>query len=109
MNPWIVLGIVATLVLLHVLAAVAVAWKWRRPWRLTCPRSGVVAQIRVGATRAAVAEVLGRRVEIDRCSQWPALLGCRQECLTQPMTAWQRMRRGEAPPRPRTDADVRVI
>jgi nucleotide-binding universal stress UspA family protein len=109
MNPWVVLAIVVALVLLHVLAAVAVAWKWRRPWRLTCPHNGAVAQIRVGATRAAVAEVLGRRVEIDRCSQRSALLRCRQQCLTTPMTAWQRMRRGEPPPRTRTDADVRVI
>jgi nucleotide-binding universal stress UspA family protein len=111
MNPWIVLVGLIVLSGLYVGGPIAAATfaQWRRPWRLTCPRVGAVAQIRVAATRAAVAELFGRRVQIERCSRWPAMIGCRQECLVQPAGTWQRMRRGDPPPRPRVDGNVRVI
>jgi nucleotide-binding universal stress UspA family protein len=111
MNLWLVLSALLALALAYVCFPVAIAafGQWRRPWRLTCPRAGSVAQIRVGATRAALGEVIGRRPEIDRCSLWPALVGCGQECLTLPAAARQQMRRGEAPPRQRAGGADRVI
>ena len=110
MNPWLVFLALAVLLLAVVVPiALAAGWPWRRPWRLTCPRAGTVAQIRVGAARAAVAEVLGRGAEIERCSLWPGLLGCRQECLALPTAARRRMRRGETPPRARDDGALRMV
>ena len=110
MNPGTILLALAALILLVALpVALAAGWQWRRPWRLTCPRAGATAQIRVGAVRAAVAEVLGRGAEIERCSLWPGLLGCRQECLALPVAARRRMRRGEAAPRARNDVRVVVV
>ena len=76
MNPWVILTAIVLLALVYVVAPVAAATVsyYRRPWRLTCPRARKAAQIRVGATRAAVAEVLGRReVAVERCSLWPAI------------------------------------
>lgn len=111
MNFWSVLVGLAVIALVFVLAPVASSafWDWRRPWRLTCPRAGSVAQIRVAAARAAVAEVFGRRATIEQCSLWPGLRGCAQDCLALPVTRRQRMRRGEAPPRPEADGEVRMI
>ncbi|HEX6212533.1 MAG TPA: universal stress protein [Methylomirabilota bacterium] len=110
MNFWPVLLVILALALAFVCVPIAFTahGHWRRPWRLTCPGTGSVAQIQVGAGRAAVGELLGRRPEIDRCSLWPALAGCDQACLTTP-TASRRMRRGEAPPRQRGDDADRVI
>ena len=110
MNPWLVLLALLALALAFVCVPIALTAyaQWRRPWRLTCPRAGSVAQIQVGAARAAVGEVFGRRPEIDRCSLWPALAGCKQECLHTP-TEWQQMRHGEAPPRERGDGVERMI
>jgi nucleotide-binding universal stress UspA family protein len=111
MNPGIVLLALVVIALVYVVGPVAAAafWRWRRPWRLTCPRTGTVAQIRTAAVRASVAEVLGRRAEIERCSLWPALRGCRQECRALPVTSQRQMRRGEAPPRERASDDLRSI
>ena len=102
MNPWAVLLALVVLALVFVVAPVGAATfaHWRRPWRLTCPRAGTEAQIKVATTRAAVAEVLGRGTPgIERCSLWPARLGCRVECLALPAGALRAMRPGEAPPR----------
>ena len=110
MNAWLVLLAVLALALAFVCIPLALTTytQWRRPWRLTCPRAGSVAQIQVGATRAAVGEMFGRRPEIDRCSLWPALAGCRQECVDGP-AARQQMRHGEAPPHERGEGADRVI
>jgi nucleotide-binding universal stress UspA family protein len=111
MNPWLVLSALLTLALTYVALPVAIAAfrQWRRPWRLTCPRAGSVAQIQVGAARASLGEVFGRRPEIDRCSLWPALVGCKQECLASPAPERQQMRLGEAPPHQRVERAGRVI
>lgn len=111
MNFWTVLLALALLALVFVLVPVAMSafWHWRRPWRLTCPRAGSVAQIHVAAARASVAEVFGRRATIERCSLWPGLRGCAEECLGLPVTQQQRMRRGEAPPRSDADGAIRTI
>jgi hypothetical protein len=111
MNGWLILSAMLVIVLVGVVAPVAVSAfrHWRRPWRLTCPQAGAVAQIQVAPTEAALAELLGRQPEIARCSLWPALLACRQDCLGLPVGAQQRMRRGEAPPRDRADTRIRMI
>jgi nucleotide-binding universal stress UspA family protein len=102
MDPWIVLPALVVLAVVFVVATVGAATftHWRRPWRLTCPRAGTEAQIKVAATRAAVAAVLGRGAPgIERCSLWPTRLGCREECLALSAGELRPMRRGEAPPR----------
>jgi nucleotide-binding universal stress UspA family protein len=109
MNPWLVLLAVVALALGFVAVPVAAFRHWWRAWRLICPRAGTLAQIRVDAARAAGAELVGRPPDIDRCSLWPALLGCRQECLALPVGARWPMRRGEAPPRERGDGAIRLI
>jgi nucleotide-binding universal stress UspA family protein len=111
MSPWIVLLGLALVAVVFVLAPVglAVFWHWRRPWRLTCPRTGTLAQVRVGATRAAVASVFGQRATIERCSLWPTRRGCRQECLALPAQALVAMRPGEAPPRVGGGEALRII
>lgn len=111
MNPRIVLLGLAVVAVVFVLAPVGLAtfWHWRRPWRLTCPREHRLAQIKVSATRAAVASALGRRVSIERCSLWPGVRDCREDCLALPVTELRAMRRGEAPPRPPGDGGLRTI
>jgi nucleotide-binding universal stress UspA family protein len=102
MDAWIVLPALVGLTVVFVVATVGAATftNWRRPWRLTCPRAGTEAQIKVAATRAAVAAVFGRGTSgIERCSLWPIVRGCREECLALPAGALHPMRRGEAPPR----------
>jgi nucleotide-binding universal stress UspA family protein len=110
MNPGLILIALAALMLaVAVPVALAGGLPWRRPWRLTCPRTGTVAQIRAGAARAAVGELLGRPVEIERCSLWPELLGCRQDCLALSVADRRRTRRGEPPPRVRDHAAPSVV
>src|SRR5205814_5237051 len=95
MNPWVILLAVVVLAVVFVVVPVgAVTFAhWRRPVRLTCPRAGTEAQIKVAETRAAVAEVLGRRAPgIERCSLWPALRGCREACHALPAGELRRMR-----------------
>jgi nucleotide-binding universal stress UspA family protein len=110
MNAWPVLFAILALALAFVCVPIAFTTYgyWRRPWRLTCPHTGSVAQMQVGARRAALGSVLGHGPEIDRCSLWPARAGCDQACATIP-TAGRRMRRGEPPPRQRGDDADRVI
>jgi nucleotide-binding universal stress UspA family protein len=103
MDPWLVLLGLAALAVVFVVAPVCVTIyrNWRRPFRLTCPRAGTEAQIRVAATRAAVAAVLGREAPgIERCSLWPTVRGCREECLALPALALRPVPRGTPPPRP---------
>jgi nucleotide-binding universal stress UspA family protein len=112
MNPWIVLLALALIATLYVVLPIGAATfaRARRPWRLRCPRTGREAQIKLDATGAAVAEVLGREARsIERCSLWPALRGCRQECLALPAWELKVMRRGEAPPRARAQAGIKTI
>lgn len=104
MNSWVVLpalvGLTVFLVAVAVWIAVAAFTYWRRPFRLRCPRAGTEAQIRVATVRAAVAAVLGHRPsDIERCSLWATVRGCRNECLALPAEALRRVRRGEPPPR----------
>jgi hypothetical protein len=104
MDPWSVLPALALIAVAFAVAPVGVATftHWRRPFRLTCPRAGTEAQIRVDAGRTAINAVLGRTTcELDLCSLWPAQSGCRAECLSLPPAALRPVRRGEPPPRAR--------
>ena len=112
MNPWVVLLALALVAALYVVLPVGATTfaHFRRPWRLRCPRTGREAQIKLDATGAAVAEVLGREARsIERCSLWPALRGCSQECLALPAWELKVMRRGEAPPRERAEPGIKTI
>ncbi|MBI1737307.1 MAG: universal stress protein [Candidatus Rokubacteria bacterium] len=112
MDPWSVLPALAAIALVFVVAPVGLATftHWRRPFRLTCPRAEVEAQIRVDAGRTAIADVLGRgTTELEACSLWPAHGGCRAECLALPPGALRAVRRGEPPPRGRRASAIETI
>ncbi len=112
MNFWSVLLALVGLAIVFVVAPVGVATfiHWRRPWRLTCPRVGTEAQIKVAATRAAVADVLGRgKLGIERCSLWPTVRRCREECLALPAGVLRPVRRGEPPPRAESASGLYTI
>jgi nucleotide-binding universal stress UspA family protein len=110
MNATIVLlALVALMLVVAGAVALAAGSRWRRPWRVTCPAAGTIAQIQASPTGAAVAELFGRQVELERCSLWPGRRGCGQDCLALPVTAQQGMRRGEAPPRDDKGADAERI
>jgi nucleotide-binding universal stress UspA family protein len=103
MDPWVVLSGLVVLVVLFVAAPVGAAafTYWRRPWRLACPRAGTEAQIKVAPAGAALAEVVGGGgPAIERCSLWPTVRDCREECLALPAGAMRPLRRGTPPPRP---------
>lgn len=110
MNPLLILLGLAVIAFLFVLLPVASAafWRWRRPWRLTCPRTESVAQIRVAASRAAVAEAFGHRAAVERCSLWP-VRGCRDECLALSTTEMRAVPSGTPPPRADADGALRTI
>lgn len=112
MSFWSVLFALAGLAVVFVVVPVGAATfsHWRHPWRLTCPRAGSEAQIKVAATRAAVAAVFGRgMLSIERCSLWPGVRGCREECLALPVGALWPVRRGEPPPRTQSFPGLRTI
>lgn len=111
MNPWLLVPGFALIAAVFVVAPIVVTTYlyWRRPWRLVCPRDHSEAQIKVAAGRAAAAELIGRAPQIERCSLWSAIGGCREECLALPVGAMRRMRQGEAPPRSRTWPGLRTI
>ena len=112
MDPWVVLPALAVLAVVFVVVPVGVATftYWRRPFRLTCPRAGTEAQIKVATTRAAVAAVLGRGASgIERCSLWPTVRGCREECLALPARELRPVRLGTPPPRAQSVPGLHMI
>ena len=112
MDPWVVLPALVVLMVVFVVFPVGAAafTHWRRPFRLTCPRAGTEAQIKVAATRAAVVAVLGRGPSgIERCSLWPTVRGCHEECLALPSRELRPVRRGEPPPRAQSVPGLHTI
>ena len=108
MNPWIVLLALIVVAALFVVAPVAGATfaHWRRPRRVECPVERTDARVRIDAKHAALGSIVGRRaLEIVRCSFWPRLAGCRQECLEAGVPASD----GAASERTRRGATVRSI
>jgi hypothetical protein len=109
MNAWIVLlGIVIIAALYVLLPAMVATWSYyRRAWRVRCPAEGAGARIVIDAPRAAIGEALGRRgLEIARCSLWPTLTLCKQECLAMP--EGERRPVVQRAPAPGPDGDGRV-
>jgi len=103
MNPWIVLLGLVLVALVFVIVPVGAGTfaAWRRPVRLTCPRTGTEAQLRVPPLRAAIASLFGRdAAEVDRCSLWNVVRDCRAECLALPEASRRPVPAGTPPPRP---------
>ena len=101
MNPWVILiGIAAIAALFVVLPVAATTFShYRRAWRIRCPADGADAQIAIDAPRAAIGEALGRPWrEVARCSRWPTLRLCRQECLSLPESEMHPIRPGAPGP-----------
>lgn len=87
MNPGLVLGMLAVMVTAIVIAVAAGVWSSvRRPWRLSCPRDGRDARVKVHRAAALRAELFGGERRIARCSLWP-VLACGEGCLDTPATA----------------------
>jgi len=82
--------------------AVSACAPWRRPVRLTCPRRGTQAQVRVSPWAAAVAALAGRGARVERCSLVNFIRGCREECLALPEASRRPVPPGTPPPRPET-------
>jgi hypothetical protein len=83
-QPWLLIGGIATVALLYVALPVALSTyaRLRPPRRVACPALGREAVIAVDARRAAATAAFTRmRLRVARCSRWPDLAGCGQECL----------------------------
>lgn len=102
MNPWMILLGLAVVALVFVLVPVGASAfaAWRRPVRLTCPRTGTEAQVRVPALPAALASLFGCAAVVERCSLWDAVRECREECLALPEASRRPVPAGTPPPRP---------
>ena len=112
MNPWMILTGIAVIAALFVVLPVAVTTfsHYRRPWRLRCPVEGAEAQVAIDAPRAAIGEVLGRPWrQIARCSLWPTVRLCRQECLALGESEMRPMQAGAPAPGAGRDARLRKI
>jgi hypothetical protein len=82
----VVVGAVIALAVAYVAVPVALdAYRrYRGTKMVTCPETGMPAQIEVDAKDAAIAAALGRpHVEVARCTHWPDREYCGQECLQQ--------------------------
>lgn len=101
MDWWFVLLGVVFLAAVFVVAPVAAATysRFRRPLQLRCPAEGASARVEVDARQAALGEMLGLAApEVERCSLWPRLRLCRQECLSLSATEMRAVRpRAPAP------------
>ena len=112
MNAWIILiGIAVIAALFVVLPVAATTFSYyRRAWRLRCPTDGADAQIEIDAPRAAIGEALGRPWrEVARCSRWPTLRFCKQECLSLRESELRPIRQGAPMPGTTPDARLRKI
>lgn len=85
MNLWIVLAGLAVVILLFVAVRIRTFAHWRRPKKVTCPRTGTEAQIAGAPAGGAIAAIVGGAFRVDRCSLWSdeARL-CGEPCLKLP-------------------------
>ena len=83
MNFWIVLaGLTAVMLLLVAAIGVDAFVHWRRPKKVTCPRTGTEALIAASPGGAAIAAIVGSDVGLDRCSLWSdEARECGEPCL----------------------------
>ena len=71
--------------------SISAAWAGVHAYRLygglrlvTCPESAEAAIVKIRATRAIAARLVGsENVLLKSCSRWPARRGCNQACLAQ--------------------------
>ncbi len=87
MTIWAFTGSVVLAITAYVLLSGFLStWRKYRGLRvITCPENLQAASVRVDALRAAHwAAISGDTVlRLDRCSRWPEMAGCGQECLAQ--------------------------
>ena len=110
MNLWLILIGVVLMALMYVALPVAAATfsYYRRAWRLRCPAEGTAAQLVIDAPRAALGESLGRPArQVARCSLWPKLALCKQECLR--VSELEPLRRGAPAPGTAPGTRLRTI
>jgi nucleotide-binding universal stress UspA family protein len=107
----ILVGIAAIAALFVVLPVAATTFShYRRAWRIRCPADGADAQIAIDAPRAAIGEVLGRSWrEVARCSRWPTVRLCKQECLALGEREMRPVRGGSPAPGATRDIRLRTI
>jgi len=85
-SPIMVVGAVIALGVAYVAVPVGLdAYRrYRGTKMVTCPQTGMPAQIEVDATDASISAALGRpRVEVTRCTHWPDREYCGQDCVKQ--------------------------
>ena len=87
MNPWLIL--LGIMIVGAVFVVIPAAWYtyslYRRPRLLRCPSTGTEARVTVAPGQAAASAAFGKAPEVQRCSLWPKLGFCRQECLSVPI------------------------
>ena len=85
--PWILLAAIVAVSVVYVLLPVvgAVLIRYRRTRGLTCPETGVNAEVGVDAKWAALTAAFHHPVlRVKNCSLWPERSGCQQACLGLP-------------------------
>jgi hypothetical protein len=86
-EPWAVLGGLAVVAFVFVLAPVAgsVYFRLRAPQWLRCPETQWPAAVAVDARRAAWTAAFSRpRLRVRSCTLWPRRAGCDQRCCDLP-------------------------
>ena len=84
-SDWEILGIiVAGLALVVAPVTIDAYRRFRTARSLVCPKTGLLAGVRVDPLSAAFGSALDRAPSrVADCSLWPANRGCGQECLGQ--------------------------
>jgi hypothetical protein len=83
-HPWLVLGGLALIALLLVLAPVVVGAyaRFRGARHFRCPLAGVAVDVQLDAGHAALTAAYGRpALRISGCTLWPRRSWCAQACL----------------------------
>jgi hypothetical protein len=87
MHPWTLLGIIViSLAAWILLSGFLKTWRLYHGVRLiTCPENLETAAVNVAAFDAAKWFALSGEssLHLERCSRWPEMAGCEQECLSQ--------------------------
>jgi hypothetical protein len=82
-SDWEILGVIAAGLALVVVPVTVDAYRrYRTPRSLLCPKTGLLAGVRVDPLSAALGSAFDRLPSrVGDCSLWPANRGCGQECL----------------------------
>ncbi len=82
--PWILLAAIVAVAVVYVLLPVAVEafLRFRARRRLTCPETGMNAEVGVDARVAGFTAAFRHSVlRVKSCSLWPKRAGCGRACL----------------------------